>query len=46
MSVLVDYDIINSNLAKESIKNTLNGKKSLSTLETVCAKIKLFTKGT
>lgn len=42
MPVLVDYDIINSNLAKEHMKYVLSKKEPLEELTTVYAKTKLL----
>lgn len=42
MPVLVDYDIIKSNLAKGAIKSLLEMKEPLKRLDTIYAKTKLF----
>lgn len=42
MQVLIDYDIINSGLAKGYLKSVLSKKEPLEEIETVYAKTKLF----
>lgn len=42
MQLLVDYDIIKSNLSKETIKKELKMKESSNTLWPIVAKTKLF----